>query len=463
MNRFIFFLCLGLSLAISFPAQATPCPNLAIVLDHSGSMGDAPETNQLPMSGMQSKFQIAVNNLDPILRNFYKALPIGFVMFPSASADCNVAAGFDIPPAYDAAPRILNSLYTCLNSSFCSPFGSTPICQAVNAIRQTPEMKDPKYSQYVLLITDGTPAGCPTCADGTATALDSAVKAIADARAQTPSIKTYVVGFGSLSADDKTKLNALADAGGVPNGDPNQRFYPADNSDTLLAVLNRILNEVTSGDAGGGMSCDSSCYTIPCANPGDVCVSGDCKPNPCQGVSCPAGQYCYTDGMSAGQCVSECKQVCPAGNRCIRGQCQPSKCITACDTGKYCEAATHQCQLDPACKNVTCKPTQGCFGGVCKDDPCTFVTCPAGDICIPFEGSCAPIDYAANLCKYVTCEEHTRCDATLSACVSDGSVGSGCACELSDSRSRTSALFAPALLLFSLMVLRRRMKRGALS
>lgn len=36
------------------------------------------------------------------------------------------------------------------------------------------------------------------------------------------------------------------------------------------------------------------------------------------------------------------------------------------------------------------KNRQGCFGGVCKDDPCYFITCPDQLECVAFEGTCQP-------------------------------------------------------------------------
>lgn len=57
------------------------------------------------------------------------------------------------------------------------------------------------------------------------------------------------------------------------------------------------------------------------------------------------------------------------------GKCQADPCGALCSAGAKCDPASSQCVTDPACSGVLCKNRQGCFGGVCKDDPCYFITC----------------------------------------------------------------------------------------
>jgi hypothetical protein len=267
------------------------------------------------------------------------------------------------------------------------------------------------------------------------------VTAINAARNQSPSVKTFVVGFGgSLPQSLKDNLNTFAVAGGQPNPDAGIDYYPADNEQTLVASLDAILKTVTSGgDAGGGGSalCDDSCYSNQCPNSSDICAQGTCKANPCQGLSCPAGQYCYTDGSNA-RCVNTCVTPCDAGQRCILGECKADPCGQLCSANAKCDSVTAQCATDPTCTGVLCKNRQGCFGGACKDDPCFYITCPDSLECVPFEGTCQPVGGLP---------QNPGAGGTLST---------GCSCDMGHTHSHQAALLVPGLLLAGLMITRRR-------
>jgi Notch-like protein len=123
------------------------------------------------------------------------------------------------------------------------------------------------------------------------------------------------------------------------------------------------------------------CTTFPdrCAS-NQNCINGACVTNPCQGVTCGAGQYC-----SGGMCFGSCADVvCPTGQRCAMGTCQADPCHMPCPFGKACNDNTGQC-IDNPCAFVTCPQGQFCDehdGGMCKDDPCVGTTCPnPGEVC----------------------------------------------------------------------------------
>ena len=97
-------------------------------------------------------------------------------------------------------------------------------------------------------------------------------------------------------------------------------------------------------------------------------------------------------------------------------------CGGPCPSGRSCDAASKQCQLDLACANVTCKVGQACHGGKCLDDPCQYVTCPGGFACTAFEGSCQPTGDISTYRK-------------------------GCSCDMTHHGSETAVVIAPLMLL----------------
>lgn len=344
-------------------ALAEKCPNLQIVLDRSGSM-----TASL---GGGTRWTVAVDAIKKVVERYDGQLPIGLTYFPLNGCDAQTP----VPPAYKSKADIVRTVTTI------SPTGSTPTVAGLQSAAALTQLKDPSRKQYVILITDGGPNCNSTC--------PSTVMQLNAMRMQTPSISTFVVGFGGgLATTEKSCLTELATAGGKPAATP-EKFYVADNADQLNKVLAEILN-VVAGEFGNG-TCDDSCYANGCPV-GQVCAQAECRPNPCAGLSCRAGEYCFTDGVKPGTCVKACAKPCEAGRRCVQGACVSDACGAACLPGFFCNANTKRCEADPACQNLPpeklCKTPSRCRGGTCADDPCNFITCPSGLRCVNWEGSC---------------------------------------------------------------------------
>ncbi len=376
------FLSFGVISALSVlatPADAGRCPNLAIVLDKSGSMTSDLYGNQ-PQPGVKSRWAIATAALSSVVDKYERELPIGLSLFPNDNS-CG-AGGFVIPPAYQTGAAIRSAMSRAPQSS-----ALTPTCTAVQSITKEPVMNDSSRGQYVLLLTDGQP-NCSSC--GATDSVAGTVNAIAAAASQTPSIKTFVVGFGGgLPLQLKQNLDQMARAGQVPNPDPSYDFYPADSEAALLAAIDKIMVTITGGEFGTTFRCDDSCYSLGCPS-GEICTQGTCKADPCQGKSCEEGKYCFTSGGEA-RCESLCPISCGSGARCVLGQCVPDACGVSCGSGQICDSSTKNCVADAACAGVVCKVPQGCRAGKCVDDPCMYVTCPAQYGCVGFEGSCVPL------------------------------------------------------------------------
>lgn len=346
-------------------AQASKCPNLVIVLDKSASMTSAPSGATPPPGG--SKWELAKVALKELLKTHDGQLPVGIALFAS-DAGCG-AARLDIAPDYGTASKIGMLIDTR------SPDSSTPTSESITSVARETALHDPSRSQYLLLLTDGE----PNCASGEPT---TTVNAIAAAQMQTPSITTFVVGFGVLSAAASAAMDRMAEAGGAPSMGTPQKFYAATDLTTLKASLEKIFSIV-----GGAGACDDSCYVTGCPRLTDLCILGTCRPNPCAGVSCPLNQYCYTDGVTSGTCLPACSTPCAAGKRCRGGACVTDPCGGFCGLA-VCDPGSHKCVPDSRCTGVVCKGTSSCLAGTCAEDPCHLITCPMGTRCVPWEGTC---------------------------------------------------------------------------
>jgi hypothetical protein len=354
-------------------AQAAKCPNVHIVLDRSGSMSAT-------VTGTgKTRMVVANEAIKAILNKYDGKFPIGLSRFPRNSCDSEVIAA----PAYKTRMTIEASLTPTTT-------GSTPSGTAMRDAAMIKELRDPERKQYIVLITDGGP-GCggePDSCPGTTNEIKKAAM-------QNPPITTFVVGFGGgLGASEQQCLRDMADAGGKP--DPMNKFYKADSAEDLNKALASIIEIITGGgDVGMGGLCDDTCYSNGCPNPGDICVRGECKQNPCADFTCAPGSYCYTDGLTAPNCVKACTKSCPAGTRCYMGGCSPDPCNYACPAGLVCDANLRRCVKDPLCGEMPideqCRGTSACKAGQCVDDPCRYIRCPANTRCVGWEGTCDAI------------------------------------------------------------------------
>ena len=143
-----------------------------------------------------------------------------------------------------------------------------------------------------------------------------------------------------------------------------------------------------------------------------------CVPNPCVGVTCPAGEFCDSD---TGDCVNLCDGVsCNDGEECRNGFCLdcfdlPSKCMP----GELCIAdsiGVGQCENNP-CDPNPCELNEVCNDGVCLGD--CAEGCPVGELCV--EGMCE-----TDLCDGVQCSGSQFCDPNNGTCVNPNCEGIAC-------------------------------------
>lgn len=407
------------ALLLSGQAHATKCPNLIIVLDRSGSMTSAPDGSFA--NPPNRRWDIAVEAVKKVAKEYNGLLPIGLSMF---APDGGCGGGkLDVPPDYDTEAKIFSAV------DAADPDSATPTGDTITNLSKEPALRDPGRAQYMLLITDGEP-NCGGAEPG------YTVTALANAYKQVPSITTFVVGFGALDAGATDTMNQMAEAGGKPiMGLPGARkFYVAENAESLNRALADIFKIIVGAEVAAG--CDDTCYTNGCTNPAEQCIRAQCKANPCAGVSCGSGRYCYTDGVSPGRCVASCTRRCRDGSRCEMGQCIPTDCPAPCIAGFVCNPASKVCEADPLCPDnrpvrQQCKAPSRCQGGTCVDDPCLFIKCPSDTRCVAWNGSCEYTGATANqsdggvVDPELTGNQSRGCNASSSAAANGSSLAGG--------------------------------------
>lgn len=196
-----------------FEAEGVP-PNVLIVLDRSGSMGE--------IIGSMSKWQIAVSAIGSLLSSHGAQVRFGLDLFePPTGGSCGAGAVM-----VDVGTGTTAQINTTLAQN--GPGGLTPIGATLNALTTYAGLHDPTRENYVLLITDGS----ESCG-----ASNSGLLAVNALRAGTPDIKTFVVGFGS--GVDVAAMNAMAQAGGTAQAGA-MSYYQADNAASLATAFDAI-------------------------------------------------------------------------------------------------------------------------------------------------------------------------------------------------------------------------------
>ncbi len=210
--------------------------NVLIVLDRSGSMDD--------LIGGTRKWDIATSAIATLLASYGDRVRFGLVMY-SSDADCGPGL-----LEVDVGDMTATAINGALAAS--GPAGRTPTGDTLAGLTGYAGLEDTARDNYVLLITDGM----ETCnGDG--------VAAVTALRAETPEIKTFVVGFGGEV--DAATLDAMAQAGGTAR--PSAPFYyQADSAAELMAAFDAI--------GGSVLSCSYQLMGTP-ADPADLYIYFD--------------------------------------------------------------------------------------------------------------------------------------------------------------------------------------------
>jgi Cys-rich repeat protein len=243
----------------------------------------------------------------------------------------------------------------------------------------------------------------------------------------------------------------------VCNGDPCKGVscnsppanYCADAS-------NLTVNEVP-GTCSGGV-CSYKTHAEYCQF---GCAAGQCKGDPCVGVTCktPPADYCVTSGSlhkfdatgqcSGGNCVYGATDVpCPHG--CAGGVCKDCQTTPDCGAGTWCNNGTCiPCNTDlhcgSACTNcsaasqvcnvagtacVQCVVNSHCGGGKwCNAGTCALCNTDAhcGASCVACSGQTPTCNGTTCVCSASSCGANYQCVAGACAlCKSDAACGAAC-------------------------------------
>ena len=214
-------------------------PDVLILLDRSGSMGDQviPPGYDVGMFVLclllkncpptMSKWEAMTSALETSVTAGAASVNYGLKLFPEDD-NCGVADGAAVPVAADNARAINDKL------AGTAPGGATPTTTALaSAGRYLSKLGGPN-PRFVLLATDGE----PSCG-GDAAAASAAVSNLAAA-----GIPVYVIGIATQGMADAA-LSAMAMAGGRPrNATPP--YYPVQTAADLSATLSAIGGQIAS-------------------------------------------------------------------------------------------------------------------------------------------------------------------------------------------------------------------------
>ncbi len=355
--------CLISSLSVA-QTKAPLCPNVLIVFDASGSMGNS--TTGVD-GGTASRYEVAKQAVAELTSgSAAQQMRFGLELFgTSDNGNCGIS------PSTCSYPNPLTcGSVTCdfgqaaniadVLDDLAGPQGSTPTAGAIIEAKKRPDMQDTSRGRYILLVTDGQPSG-----RSSAGTLNNTLHALTDIRVDA-GVKSFVLAF-NVPSNLQTQLNQMADAGGTARqavcDTENLCYYDATNGTELRIALESIVSTVV-GELGS--PCDETCYGQGCPA-GQVCTGGTtCVPDQCANVQCAQG-VCVE-----GQCKSLCDVVCPVGQRCDNGQCaNDAPCAQPC-TGVNEVCVNGQC-VENYCSGksstITCPDTHVCYHNGCQLKP----------------------------------------------------------------------------------------------
>jgi MYXO-CTERM domain-containing protein len=147
---------------------------------------------------------------------------------------------------------------------------------------------------------------------------------------------------------------------------------------------------VEKGPSKGTCQPVDNCNFFPCG-PGLACLDTKCIDDPCDPNPCKADEVCKPADpttLTGHKCVGSCANVtCKDTEKCVDGKCQATGCPQPCAEGEVC----HPAEAGAFCWKDNCGADGGVIctaglycdpvTGICGNDPCTAVHCPAAQYC----------------------------------------------------------------------------------
>ncbi|HJZ88688.1 MAG TPA: vWA domain-containing protein, partial [Polyangia bacterium] len=201
-----------------FTLMPAPSPNMLLVLDKSGSMG------QIVASDNNTKWNDVRMAITQLVTQDQQ-IRFGLMLF---SSDGNCGAGLVNVPIGPGTGAMVSQILAGI-----LPSGSTPTAVTLQAADGVTALHDPMRGNFVLLATDGLP-NCGA-ADGPTLA---AVQTLAQAQ-----IKTFVIGFGADTQANPQLLNQMAQAGGTARPGATS-YYQVNNLSELQMAIQAISGSI---------------------------------------------------------------------------------------------------------------------------------------------------------------------------------------------------------------------------
>lgn len=247
---------------VEAPVANVVIPRVMLVLDKSGSMVADPgglwDHDDDPMTAPVTRWASLHEVVETIATDFDDKINFGAHLYPSVEATaaynpdaCVIDETIDVAVAAANKDAILSGIP---NASDTLLRGGTPVAAAMTVALDHLKTLDPGVPRAVLLVTDGAAnCGAGTTPPDMFEVYDEDVHTIVDDAFTVDGIPTYVVGVGieditsAVAKDgnpDSTnsfdRLNDLAEQGGKPRDDPDEKFFNTANQIELAAALDQI-------------------------------------------------------------------------------------------------------------------------------------------------------------------------------------------------------------------------------
>jgi hypothetical protein len=231
-----------------------PKPNMMLLVDKSGSMGD-PVTPPNP----PDKIDALKTVMGQFLTTSATVARVGLARFPNGS--CTPTQPSDVlaaipPNSAGDDDSVLVAAATAANTALqsLSPSGGTPTAASLKFIHDNAgELTDAKREDFVLLLTDGLPncnnsldrntctctsSSSNPCSSNTDCLDKDGTVASVEALKTDKSIRTIVIGFGGdvTGGIAQNTLEAMAEAGGFVRKCPNTTGSCGAGNDCVLAT-----------------------------------------------------------------------------------------------------------------------------------------------------------------------------------------------------------------------------------
>jgi Mg-chelatase subunit ChlD len=204
--------------------------DVLVVLDKSASMNDRTKS---ATGGTSTRYKDVVQALNQVLPQTNETVNWGLELFPGEPGGCT-AGSVDVA----IKPMNASAVTRAMDPSVVTPGGLTPVTASLaNAVKALVTLDDGN-PKYIVLGTDGE----PNCNTGWGSAADNAAEAVRAAK--DAGIPVFVVSLSSEGSPET--LNKMALAGGKPIDDPKTKYYKAETTDEMVAVMSAIHKQIAT-------------------------------------------------------------------------------------------------------------------------------------------------------------------------------------------------------------------------